>query len=386
MSGRGKSYLTSFVASTLLLLGGWSLVSRARTAGTTRTYYIAADQVSWDYVPGGVDEITGQAFADTGFFRNARPRPVGTAYLKALYREYTDGTFRTRKPRPPAWEHLGFLGPVMHAEVGDTIRVVFRNNASHPFSIHPHGVFYDKDSEGALYADGTSGTAKADDAVPPGGTHVYIWPVPERAGPGPGDPSSIMWMYHSHTDEIRDVNSGLMGAMIVTARGQARPDGTPADVDRELVTMFSEVHEDDSWYADRNLPATLARDQPLPNPNVRQADDPYFVPFSINGFTRGTLPLWSLTVRRGERVRWYLFASINDDDSHTPHWHGNTVLIDHMRTDMAALAPMEMVIADMVPDNVGTWLFHCHVSPHLAAGMQARYGVVERGAERAGLR
>jgi FtsP/CotA-like multicopper oxidase with cupredoxin domain len=361
-------------------------VSRARTAGTTRTYYIAADQVSWDYVPGGVDEITGQPFADTGFFRNARPRPVGTAYLKALYREYTDSTFRARKPRPPAWEHLGFLGPVMHAEVGDTIRVVFRNNASHPFSIHPHGVFYNKDSEGALYADGTSGPAKADDAVPPGGTHVYIWPVPERAGPGPGDPSSIMWMYHSHTDEIRDVNSGLMGAMIVTARGQARPDGTPADVDRELVTMFSEVHEDDSWYADQNLPATLARDEPVPNPNERQADDPYFVTFSINGFTRGTLPLKSLTMRRGERVRWYLFASINDDDSHTPHWHGNTVLIGHMRTDMAAIAPMEMVIADMVPDNVGTWLFHCHVSPHLAAGMQARYGVADRAAERAGVR
>ncbi len=65
--------------------------------------------------------------------------------------------------------------------------------------MHPHGVFYDKDSEGALYDDGTSGADKEDDAVPPGKTHIYIWKVPERAGPGPNDPSSIVWLYHSPT-------------------------------------------------------------------------------------------------------------------------------------------------------------------------------------------
>ena len=47
--------------------------------------------------------------------------------------------------------HLGILGPVLPAEVGDTIKVVFKNNASRPYSIHPHGVFYAKDSEGAAY-------------------------------------------------------------------------------------------------------------------------------------------------------------------------------------------------------------------------------------------
>ena len=33
--------------------------------------------------------------------------------------------------------------------------------------------------------------------------------------------------------------------------------------------------------------------------------------------------------------------------------------------------PMGMFVADMVPDNPGTWLFHCHVSAHLRMGMQA---------------
>lgn len=29
----------------------------------------------------------------------------------------------------------------------------------------------------------------------------------------------------------------------------------------------------------------------------------------------------------------------------------------------------------MVPDNVGTWLFHCHVSFHNEEGMAVRYRV-----------
>ncbi|HEY6535343.1 MAG TPA: multicopper oxidase domain-containing protein [Candidatus Nitrosocosmicus sp.] len=34
------------------------------------------------------------------------------------------------------------LGPVIHAEVGDTIKMVFKNNAHIPYSMHPHGLFY----------------------------------------------------------------------------------------------------------------------------------------------------------------------------------------------------------------------------------------------------
>jgi FtsP/CotA-like multicopper oxidase with cupredoxin domain len=36
---------------------------------------------------------------------------------------------------------------------------------------------------------------------------------------------------------------------------------------------------------------------------------------------------------------------------------------------------MGMLVADMVPDNPGEWLFHCHTGPHLVAGMQAVYSV-----------
>src|SRR5262249_27224715 len=155
--------------------------------------------------------------------------------------------------RPREWEHLGFLGPVIRGVVGDTIRIHFQNHAHQPFTMHPHGVFYAKDSEGAVYQDGTSGKDKVDDGVPPGGSHEYVWPVPERAGPAEHDNSSVIWIYHSHHDEVKDVNAGLMGPLIVTARGKARADGTPTDVDREFVAAFMQVHEEDSWLAGQNI-------------------------------------------------------------------------------------------------------------------------------------
>src|SRR6185369_3731595 len=161
-------------------------------------------------------------------------------------------------------------------------RVVYRNRCSFPTSMHPHGVFYDKASEGAPYADGTSGARKADDAVPPGGRHTYVWKVPGRAGPGPHDGSSVMWMYHSHTDEIGDTYAGLIGPMIVTARGQARADGTPRSVDRELVAVFQVSDENQSL----DLPANLAGLAAPPDPEDEGFEESNLM-HNINGYVYG---------------------------------------------------------------------------------------------------
>ena len=74
-------------------------------------------------------------------------------------------------------------------------------------------------------------------------------------------------------------------------------------------------------------------------------------------------------MKRGERVRWYLMAMGSEVDIHTPHWHANTVVIMHMRTDVGWLLPGTMQTADMKPMATGTWLFHCHVHDHIDAGM-----------------
>jgi manganese oxidase len=342
--------------------------------GVTRTYYIGADLVTWNYAPKGRNEITGKPFdsvADT-YVKNG-PGRIGSRYLKCLYRGYTSASFAHLKHRPADQQYLGLLGPVIRAEVGDTIKVVFRNACPFKTSIHPHGVFYTKSSEGAPYNDGTHGADKADDAVPTGGRHTYLWKVPGRAGPGPGDGSSVMWMYHSHTDEVSDTYAGLMGPIEITAAGMARKDGSPKDVDREVFALFSVMNENQSPLLQRNL-HTFAKP---PYPADPDADDDFNesnLKHSINGYLFGNGPM--ITMRKGERVRWYVMSMGTEVDLHTPHWHGNTVTVNGMRQDTVSLLPASMVVADMVPDDPGIWLFHCHVNDHIRAGMLTRYRVL----------
>jgi manganese oxidase len=352
-----------------------SIGNKQFAANQTRTYFIAADEVSWDYAPSGINQITGQPFDEVAnvFVQNG-PEQIGKVYLKAQYREYTDSSFTTRKPALPEWEHLGILGPVIHAEVGETIEVVFKNNVRFPVSVHPHGVFYLKDSEGTPYNDGTSGADKNDDAVPTGGTHTYRWEVPERAGPGPMDLSSVLWMYHSHVDKPAETNAGLIGPIVITARGKAKEDGSPADVDREFVTLFTVFDENVSPFLVDNVQTYTGRSDFV---LLRRLNHPAFTEsnlmHSINGYVYGNLP--GLTMKKGERVRWYVMVQGTEVDLHTPHWHGNTGLFMHMRMDMIELLPGSMKVFDMQPDDPGTWLYHCHVNDHIIAGMLALYTV-----------
>jgi hephaestin len=340
-----------------------------------RTYFLAADEVDWNYAPSGRNEISGAPFDETAaVFTRQGPGRIGTTYIKSLYREYTDASFGTLKPRTAADQHLGMLGPVIRAAVGDTVSVVFKNNLDRPAAVHMHGVFYDKGSEGAPYDDGTGPLQKADDAVPPGGVYTYSYKVPDRAGPGPMDGSSILWMYHSHTDEVGDDYAGLVGPMIITRADAARPDGTPEDVDREFIVQFKVSNENASPYLNRNIQRFTG------NPgSVNPADEAFGesnLMHSVNGYVYGNLPLEAMTMQQGERVRWYLMGMGSEVDLHTPHWHGNTVTALGMRTDVVSLLPATMLTADMVPDDQGTWLFHCHVNDHITAGMQVRYRVL----------
>jgi len=339
------------------------------TPAVTRTYYIAADEVAWDYAPSGINLVTGLPFDDVAnvFVQNG-PDRIGKVYIKALFREYTDATFTKRAPENPAWSHLGTLGPVIRATVGDRVDVVFKNNTTFPRSVHAHGLQYDKSSEGAPYHDDAD---HSDDVIEPGATFTYHYNVPERAGPGPGDGSSIMWMYHSHVDEPRDINSGLVGPIIITARDHTLADGTPDDVDRELVVLFEVMDENNSTYLEQNI-QMFAGDPASVDP-----EDPDFqesnLMHSINGYVYGNLP--GLTMKLGERVRWYLMGMGTEVDLHTPHWHGQTVLEGDVRTDVIELLPASMKMADMVPDERGRWLFHCHVHDHIDAGMLALFDV-----------
>ena len=373
-----RAFGLGILASTacLHLSSAAAIAADMASPGAIRTYYIAAEEVDWNYAPDGREMMMGMNMdMGHGFspsqevFVKAGPSRIGSTYHKAIYVGYLDADFTIKDTS--ADPSNGLLGPVIRAEVGDRIVVNFRNTTHFPVSVHPHGVFYKKDSEGAMTSDGTSGADKADDRVPPGGTHIYTWDVPERAGPGPEDPSSIVWLYHSHVDEIRDTNSGLVGPIVITRHGEADADGKPLDVDREAFSLFTVMNENESLF----LGEMIDKLEVKPDDEDDEFEESNLM-HSINGFVYGNMPM--PTFKLGDRIRWYVMTLGTEVDLHTPHWHGNTVLVGGHRKDVVELLPATTVTADMVADNPGIWMYHCHVNDHIAAGMTGRYQVLER--------
>jgi FtsP/CotA-like multicopper oxidase with cupredoxin domain len=95
---------------------------------------------------------------------------------------------------------------------------------------------------------------------------------------------------------------------------------------------------------------------------------------TINGLIFGNLE--SYETHLGKRVRWHVAALGNEQDNHTVHWHGQTVLNHGRRTDVVEVLPASMTSVDMVPRSLGDWLIHCHVNDHMLAGMSARWRVL----------
>lgn len=223
--------------------------------GATRVYYLGIRDVEWNYAPKGRNVITNQPLDNdtvaSSFLKSDKNR-IGSNYKKTIYKEYSDGSYMHEMAQP-AW--LGFLGPVLQAEVGDVILIHLKNFVTRPYTIHPHGVFYEKDSEGSLYPDGSSGQLKADDSVPPGGTHTYKWTIPESHAPTDADSACLTWIYHSHVDAPRDIATGLIGPLITCKRGTLDGNSPPRrqDVDNSFFLFFSVVDENLSWHIDNNI-------------------------------------------------------------------------------------------------------------------------------------
>jgi FtsP/CotA-like multicopper oxidase with cupredoxin domain len=375
-SGIVLAILIIFAASKDLIS---TSIAEAEYHPQVRTYYLAAEKVKWNYAPSGKDLSTGQPV----------PQPYGQqlTYDKVRYIEYTDATFTKKKPQP---QWLGILGPIIRGVPGDTIKIVFYNKADKPYSIHPHGVQYDKANEGAMMmSDGDTdevheheGTdmdmdmdhdedMDADDAitpepvtidnhgvsgaeVKPGQKFTYVWHVRPEAAPKPGEGGSKVWLYHSHVT-ADDIYDGLIGPIIITSRQYARSDATPTDVSQEFVTLFMIFDESKEGMTDEEAEGSMKH--------------------SINGYIFSNLQ--GLTMKKGERVRWHVIGLGNEVDLHTPHWHGNVVTEPNGHiTDVIELLPASMESVEMTPDNPGTWMFHCHVTDHMEAGMMTTYTVL----------
>lgn len=65
----------------------------------------------------------------------------------------------------------------------------------------------------------------------------------------------MIWLYHSHDDETTDTNTGLIGPIIISRRGELQMNGKLMGVDREFVVLFTVFDENKSFYLEKNIAA-----------------------------------------------------------------------------------------------------------------------------------
>ncbi|XP_028410186.1 hephaestin-like protein [Dendronephthya gigantea] len=336
--------------------------------GKTREYFITAEETLWDYAPSGMDKFNGGNLASKDskgheFFVKSNDS-IGGQYWKALYFEYTDESFTTKKPKH---EHLGFLGPVIRAEVGDTIKVTFRNKASRNFSIHAQGVFYNKSNEGLPYQDGTNGSSKRDDMVEPNITVLYTWTIPDHLGPTEQDPDCLTSVYTSSVDPVRDVYSGLVGPLLICKKGTLDAGGKQKNFEKEFIVYFTVTNENKAWYIKRNA-------QKFAGSSYEYDDDKEGnLMHGINGYLYANLP--GLDMCLNKKISWHIIGLGDEVDIHGVNFHGQTFEMNSNRKDTVYLIPGSYQTISMQPDNPGEWALVCRTNDHFDAGMVAKFRV-----------
>ncbi|KAK5930483.1 hypothetical protein CgunFtcFv8_026712 [Champsocephalus gunnari] len=342
----------------------------ACASGMRREYFLRIEEVSWNYAPTGMNIIqnhTLQEDEEASVFLKKGPQRIGSTYKKAVYKQYTDSSYRTEVIKP---DWLGYLGPLLMSEEGDTVIVHLKNIATRPYSIHPHGLNYSKGNEGALYPDGTGPELKRDDSVAPGSIVTYEWTLPETHSPTPEDSNCLTKFYHSHVSPPKDISAGLIGPLIVCKRGTLDLHGDNSS-DYLYALLFMVADENFSWYLDENIRTHITS----PDKDLKNDED--FIESNkmhgINGFLYGNLP--GLTMCQGNKIHWHLIGLGNEVDMHSVHFHGQILTVQNHHTDTVSLFPASSTTAEMVADNPGHWLLTCGINDHLTAGMQAIFEI-----------
>jgi FtsP/CotA-like multicopper oxidase with cupredoxin domain len=104
----------------------------------------------------------------------------------------------------PARDSVRIPGPVLELKRGEPVRIVVKNNLDEPSGVHWHGL------EIESFPDGVPGFSGLGDKImppiPPGESFAAEF-TPPRSGTFP---------YHAHLHEMRQIGSGMYGAIIVS--------------------------------------------------------------------------------------------------------------------------------------------------------------------------
>lgn len=353
--------------------------------GRVREFWIQADSFSHNAVPNGRDGMTGMTFtADE------------TTYQAIGFRAYTENW---GEPLPAdlgprgIGPNSGIPGPVLRAEVGDMVKVHFRNNDAYyqwPHSVHPHGVRYDPDSDGGWMADAPD---RPGTAVPYQGTYTYTWLcVPGSVG---------SWPYHDHAapQSIPRTAGGSDGTGSSGGTGGSSGSGSSGSGGGTSASGGSgsgsgttspthgpggsgmKVMEIGAQLGMFGMIAVTDADTP-------EADEEFVLFF--HDVSAGVVPSLkhdlalcnggafvdnapTYSARTGDRVRWRV-ATLGDD-FHVFHIHGHRWHAADGWTDSQLLGPSTTLTVEYLEDNPGDWIYHCHVAIHMMHGMAGRYRV-----------
>jgi FtsP/CotA-like multicopper oxidase with cupredoxin domain len=288
---------------------GTAQLSALASGTSTREYWIAAEPVEWNIVPTHRDQMMAE-----------KVKQGKTRFAAYGYRLYSPG-FKSPLGKATV------PGPLIEAEVGDTVVVHFRNKLGVPVTMHPHGLFYANEMDGAYKGKFTD----------PGGfvqrnrTFTYVWEAKQG--------TEGTWLYHDHGPmDPLPVFKGLFGPLVVRGPGEPRPDNE----------FFLGFH---TW-----------------DPSVTGLKGTYFC---INGHAyAGNTP--TLEAKVGQRVAFHVYGV--DNFFHTFHLHGHRwTEPDGRIADNKSFGPADSFRVDFVEDNPGRWFYHCHVFQHLHQGMNGWY-------------
>ena len=191
--------------------------------------------------------------------------------------QYTDGVDTT------TWAYNGSVpGPIIRADVGQTIRVNFTNNLPEETTVHWHGV------DAPAHVDGSH---ISQNPIPPGGSHVYEWTA-LNAG--------FHW-YHPHVRTNDQLEKGLQGGILI--RDPLEETQLGLHVIEEHILFFDDILLDSNGQV---VPAFSFSD-PLQNA-VYQLNGREGNLLLINGKDASQA---ELTVPNGQPQRWRIVNSAN---------------------------------------------------------------------------
>jgi FtsP/CotA-like multicopper oxidase with cupredoxin domain len=250
-----------------------------------------------------------------------------------------------------AWAYNGQVpGPEIRVREGDTVRVKLVNNLPAATTIHWHGI------DNTPEMDGPAGLNQA--PVEPGQEFVYEW-VADPAGSR---------MYHSHTDVHNQVALGLYGPLVV----EPRDSDEDRAYDREYTIMLNE------WDLELTPDVVLGKAPKGPGDQHLRGGELGADLFLMNGHAHDAIP--PVALAEGERVLIRLMNLGNMP--HPIHTHGHSFRIVatdgnpvpeglELTKDTVLIAPGERYDLELVGDNPGVWMFHCHIENHADNGMMS---------------